>query len=778
LSNLIIFDLDGVITSEEAYWDTAGLMIHEVLYSPRYWHISGSIGEYHPVTTAEESRRLSREIFPEATIMSLKARMINSNWDTSYVGFCLYLLELLSRVPALSALLPLRPWDDSWIGAFRLQLVGIDVSGVGSTALRALDEPIFQGYTGFELIKRLDAYASQKLHQPIEGVFARRSPAWKFCQNLFQEWYLGEQLFTQQYGRAPAQTSKPGCIHFEQPLLPIEKLRSMLTSLREAGYTLGIATGRPGHEAIIPLQNYGLLSYFDKQHIVTDVEVMRVEATLRRQGITTSLGKPHPFPFLLAAYPTYQHEDRLPTPGSFIVVGDTPSDVRGAHAAGAIAVAVLTGARTNEARALLEESRPDFTVEDVTALPALLAHFDDLATIQRLQFNERAKAELLLQRWFARHMSLDVDSVTLTPRAVSLNSFNGVYRTGNEEYFFKTHVEEQGIIQEYYHAELLHDAGYNIVRPLRTLHEQGQQMVIYPVVHWPVMFDLARAIEVGRSEQANVDLLATAERRECERLLNIYRTTLAQSTAAEHAQAPIHQLFWHRLAGERLKSFYVGKSLQAQQPAETLISFEKISTYQWIINGQPQRSTLGALIERAARVLHPEQSAMTVIGHGDAHFGNVFLEHERDYLYFDPAFAGRHSLLLDVVKPLFHNVFASWMYFPYECEKDCTLDVVVDESRQAIIAQYDFTLAPVREAMLRTKMQYLIRPLLAWLRAENALQSDWLDVMQSALMCCPLLTINLFDSGRMPTTISWLGLLYAVHMGNNSLTAWEEASDL
>jgi hypothetical protein len=103
---------------------------------------------------------------------------------------------------------------------------------------------------------------------------------------------------------------------------------------------------------------------------------------------------------------------------------------------------------------------------------------------------------------------------------------------------------------------------------------------------------------------------------------------------------------------------------------------------------------------------------------------------------------------------------------------------MVDEQQQAIIAHYDFTLTPVRGAILHTKIAHLIRPLLAWLRAENALQPDWLEVLQSALLCCPLLTINLFDSGRMPTTISWLGLLYAVYMGNNGLTAWEGASDV
>src|SRR6202521_5565553 len=178
---------------------------------------------------------------------------------------------------------------------------------------------------------------------------------------------------------------------------------------------------------------------------------------------------------------------------------------------------------------------------------------DSLSTIQRLQFTDREKAERLLQRWFARHMNLQTESVTLTPKAVSLNSFNGFYRADGEEYFFKTHVEEQGVLQEYYHAELLAKAGYNIVRPLRTLHEEGRQMVIYPVVRWPVMFDLMRAVEIGQGGDIALETLVAAEKRECARLLAIYEATLAPRTAVENASAPIHQLFWHRLTGGRLQ---------------------------------------------------------------------------------------------------------------------------------------------------------------------------------------------------------------------------------
>src|SRR5581483_2916824 len=251
--------------------------------------------------------------------------------------------------------------------------------------------------------------------------------------------------------------------------------------------------------------------------------------------------------------------EHIPLHESFIVVGDSTSDILGGRAAGAITVAVLTGARTPEARTRLEQSQPDFTIEDMTQLPELLTTIDSLATIQRLQFSELTKAERLLRRWFDRHMHLPVESVILTPKAVSLNSFNGFYRLDGQEYFFKTHIEEKGVLEEYYHAEMLSQAGYNIVKPLRTLHEEGRQMVIYPVVHWPVMFDLMRTIETNTPKDVSLEMLVAAERRECARLLAIYEKTLSHNNANENARAPIHQLFWHRLAGERLKSFYEGK---------------------------------------------------------------------------------------------------------------------------------------------------------------------------------------------------------------------------
>lgn len=782
MSNLLIFDLDGVITSEEAYWDAAGLTLHELLYSPRYWNLDNSeldaLGLYHPATNAQESRRISRAIFPEPEILALKAQSINSNWDTCYAAACLQLIELLAILPDCTPLLPLEPWDDGWIADFRERITSVDSQEPQQGRRKnpkAMGEisAIFDGCIGLELINRFDAFAGKVLGHTIENVFSRHSPFWAFCRNIFQEWYLGDALFTETYGHAPAQAGKPGCIHYETPLLPLEQIRATLDTLHKQGYILGFATGRVWQEAVYPLNLYGLLEYFDEQHISTYDDVERAEVPLRARGDQTLLSKPNPFPFLVAADRKNGHVHAGNRPECFIVVGDSTSDILGGQAAGAITVAVMTGARTPQARALLAQSNPDFTIEDMTDLPELLKRLNSLATIQQMQFTEREKAERLLRYWFARHMNLKTESVNLMPKAVSLNSFNGFYRAGGQEYFFKTHIEEQGVLEEYYHAGQLYEAGYNIVRPLRTIHQEGQQMVIYPVVRWPVMFDLMRAVETGDAEDATFEMLVSAEKRECARLLDIYRSTFAPGIAEEHARAPIHQLFWHRLVGARFKSFYEGKLVlfpEQNTTEENSIPFNELLRYRWVINGVSQQRTLGELIERAKTVLNPARAALTIIGHGDAHFGNVFLENQSRYLYFDPAFAGRHTPLLDVIKPLFHNVFATWMYFPQDVAQ--SLELTVSKQGITINIEHNYTLAYVRQAILQTKVEHLLRPLIAELRGRDALPADWEEIVQLAMLCCALLTINLLDGERMPPTVAWLGLLLAVQTGNSGIKPW------
>src|SRR5258708_4764086 len=312
MSDLIIFELDGVITSEEANWDAAGLTLHELMYSPYYWGL-GAGREYHPAATSEESRRTSRAIFPEREILTLKARAINSNWDTCYAAVCLHLIDLLGRLKEILPgevapyLLPLRHWEAGWITAFREQMASVkeQVRGTSSSpvSVELFNAPSFRGSIGLELINRFDAYASEMLGYPIEGVFSRYSPFWDFCRDIFQEWYLGDELYTETYGHSPAQEGNAGCSHFERPLRAVEQIRASLATLRQQGYVPGFATGRVYQEAVYPLKMYGFLEYCDERHISTYAYVERAEAELRAHGDQPLLRKPHPFPLLIPSDP-------------------------------------------------------------------------------------------------------------------------------------------------------------------------------------------------------------------------------------------------------------------------------------------------------------------------------------------------------------------------------------------------------------------------------------------------------------------------------------------
>src|SRR6266849_7468452 len=129
---------------------------------------------------------------------------------------------------------------------------------------------------------------------------------------------------------------------------------------------------------------YELLAYFDERHISTYDAVERAEAGLRARGDQALLSKPHAFPFLYAI--DHDYEEAI-IQGNFahstepcVVIGDSTSDILGGRAAAALTVAVLTGTRSAETRALLAQSQPDFTIDDMTRLPALLKHMDSLLT--------------------------------------------------------------------------------------------------------------------------------------------------------------------------------------------------------------------------------------------------------------------------------------------------------------------------------------------------------------------------------------------------------------
>jgi hypothetical protein len=396
---------------------------------------------------------------------------------------------------------------------------------------------------------------------------------------------------------------------------------------------------------------------------------------------------------------------------------------------------------------------------------------DLLQQIQSLQFSQKAKAEALLQDLIREMFALDVTQVELRPLAVSLNSFNGFATLADgQRLFFKTHTEPDSVVGEYYNSTILAEAGYPVIRPLYTSTQEGRQLLIYEVVEEPSVFDVAWSIETGLSRE--IEAVTIAQNASDDQLLQLYVSALEMQSAEDAAQARVHQLFYHRITGGRLEKFYgplpgkAGDDVTIALP-DGLHPMREVRGVQWIINGQHYDVSLNDLIEQAISDLQPAQAGPSVIGHGDAHNGNVFFNAAaRTLTYFDPAFAGRHHPLLDLTKPLFHNVFAMWLYFTQE--KAAQLHITLERGDGVWRVEHDYALHPVRQMFLESKVEHVLLPTLRKLQQRGWLRPDWRRYLKSALFCCPFLTMNLADSGKFPPEISLLGLTMAVEMGAES----------
>ncbi len=329
---IIIFDMDGVITSEQNYWNIAALTAYELL-NDRLYYGKGSV----PASAGENFSGIRAELFDgDRFIVAAKEKGVNSNWDLCWLAFC-YLS-----------------------GGMTPAGMTAHVSGGGKLAFELYDEAA-------ELVART-------LGLPLSET-VRNGPLWLKCRDLFQEWYLGDELYEKMWGGTSAKKGKPGMLRTEVPIVPADRLRLLLKTLTAGGKTLGIATGRSRFEVETPLKSWSCLKYFEPSASVDSDFLTRGEENLRRAGIEASLSKPKPYMFLKALYGTDYDDVRLykgdydPAPISgALIVGDAGSDILAAKAMGADFLAVLTGVSGERARGYFEEVGAEYILPDVLGM--------------------------------------------------------------------------------------------------------------------------------------------------------------------------------------------------------------------------------------------------------------------------------------------------------------------------------------------------------------------------------------------------------------------------
>ena len=325
--NLIIFDMDGVIIDVSGSYREVVRQTTNLFFQPaRSWE------------------NLPEPLFELTDLAAVKqSGGLNNDWDLT----CL-VINLLYSLTAGSASQksrdPWKRWHDT--------LSRCDVSAVGEY-LTATDQPLVT------LLKK----KGREQDEFIAGMYTGDVGSGNIIKQIFQEIYLGGQLFERTYESKPKIYSDSGSILNEKVLID----RSILEDLSRDN-VLAIATGRPRAEAAYPIKYFDLKDYFKLIYTLDDC-LEKEDNIFRQEGKKVSLSKPHPF--MLDAIAESLQIDFI----GYYYIGDMPDDILAAansrfdyQSIGAVVSAPDKIALKNE----LQRAGADFIIEEFEAIKEII----------------------------------------------------------------------------------------------------------------------------------------------------------------------------------------------------------------------------------------------------------------------------------------------------------------------------------------------------------------------------------------------------------------------
>ncbi len=323
---LIVFDMDGVII------DVSGSYRDTVRQTARLF-FKGSASWKH----------LPDPLFPLVDLAEVKqSGGLNNDWDLTFL-----VINLLSTLVT-------QPTDhhepDPWV-RYRNIVTGCDVADL-ARFLSSSKRPIT---TLFQKNGHLK-------HEWISALYSGDVGSGNIIKQIFQEIYLGKNLFESTYGAQPEVYDNEGYITREKCLVKPSILEDLAKD-----HILAIATGRPRAEADYPLHLFGLKKYFT--HIYTLDDCIKAEQEIFKQyNRAVSLSKPNPF--MLDAIEEKQKDKTL----TRYYVGDMPDDMTAASLAKAkyTGIGILLASSDKETlKKNLLKAGAEYVIDD----------FDELKTI-------------------------------------------------------------------------------------------------------------------------------------------------------------------------------------------------------------------------------------------------------------------------------------------------------------------------------------------------------------------------------------------------------------
>ncbi len=276
MKKLIIFDMDGVLVDVSAsYRDTVRKTAHLFL------------------SCAAGGENLPDPMFSLEDLSAVKqSGGLNNDWDLTHRVVTL----LMSRVDACGTN-NRAEWDLSALNAF----------------LKTAESPLS------DLLASVSSFRSEY----ADYYYRNDVGSGNIIKQIFQEVYLGEELFRETYGMGAEFFHDEGYILREKLFIDPEVI-----SKWASGNVLAVATGRPRSEALYPLKKHKI-DYFKIIYTLDECLAAEKEAEAKGEK-NVSYSKPDPF-MLDKIAEEIMHDEKSNDFEALYYVGDMPDDMTAAN---------------------------------------------------------------------------------------------------------------------------------------------------------------------------------------------------------------------------------------------------------------------------------------------------------------------------------------------------------------------------------------------------------------------------------------------------------------
>jgi len=324
---LIVFDLDGVIID-------VSMSYRETIRQSAKLFFKGSYAW----------ENLPEPLFSLSDLERVKQNGgLNNDWDLT----CLVISLLFPFVKTPTIFEDKDNWE-----RYKKTIQHSDV-----TALVKLLKSIHQPLTG--LLKKRGTINDEF----IQSLYVEDVGSGNIIKQIFQEIYLGNDLFQSTYGIPAKLYTGEGYMNREKLLIDESTLKKL-----SAKSTMAIATGRPEAEAFYVLDFFDIRKYFTYVYTLDDC-LKEEKRIFNREGKKVGLSKPNPYMLDAIKERSYHAVSK------WYYVGDMPDDMIAASRSktGFIGIGVLKSAadKDNLKKELLRAGA-DHIIEDIEELEEIV----------------------------------------------------------------------------------------------------------------------------------------------------------------------------------------------------------------------------------------------------------------------------------------------------------------------------------------------------------------------------------------------------------------------